>query len=56
MQDLTPFTTQGDAEGAQTYRGAVQAIRLSEYADRLHEAGLNTAAINSYNDKPSSPQ
>jgi len=41
---------QGDAEGAQTYRGAVQAIRLSEYADRLLEAGLNTAAINSYNE------
>lgn len=41
---------QGDLEGAQTYRDIVKAVRISELADRLNDAGLQSAAIATYNE------
>lgn len=39
---------QSNPEGAKLYRGAVQAIRLSEEADRYQEAGLLSQAVKRY--------
>jgi tetratricopeptide (TPR) repeat protein len=40
----------GDKKEADFFRGAVAAIRESETADRLHEAGLLKRAVNMYQD------
>jgi tetratricopeptide (TPR) repeat protein len=40
----------GDKEHGQIYRGAVDAIRISEHADRFYEAGLLTRAVRMYED------
>ncbi len=40
----------GDEAGAQTYRTAVDAIRLSEKADDFHEAGMYERAFKGYRD------
>jgi tetratricopeptide (TPR) repeat protein len=37
-----------DPKTAKVYRGAVRAIRLSETADRFHEAGMHTRGIRMY--------
>ena len=39
---------QGDAAEAKNYRGAVEAIRLAETADRFREAGLLSRAVKMY--------
>ena len=38
----------GDEKEAELFQGAVDAIRLSENADRYYEAGLLTQAIDKY--------
>ncbi len=38
----------GDKDHALTYQGAVDAIRISEHADRYYEAGLLTHAVSMY--------
>jgi tetratricopeptide (TPR) repeat protein len=40
----------GDAKEAKFFRGVVRAIRMSEQADRLHEAGLLLRAVRLYQD------
>jgi len=41
---------QGDTEGAQNYRNIVQAVRISELADQLNDAGMKAAAIAAYDE------
>lgn len=42
------FAARGDGKQAEFYRGVVRAIRLSEDADRYHQAGLLTRAVALY--------